>query len=358
MARIDSFLRLVLEQKASDLHFHAGNVPIIRYQKDLIPLPFRKLSEAETSRFLREIMTDEQRTELDEQQQVDFAYVLEDHGRFRVNVHVKREGLGAVFRIIPGQIPTIDGLLLPGVLKSLSEMQNGLVLIAGPTGSGKSTTLAAIVNEINSSSQRHIITLEDSIEFVHQPRYSAITQRQVGLHAKSFSSALRSALRESPDVIVVGELRDRETMMLALSAAEIGALVFGTVHTNSAAKAVDRIVHLSEEDSQEQTRSVVSVLLRAVIAQHLCKRSSEDGLIAACEVLLQTHAVSHMIRENKTHQIEAYLQSAEHGISGMKSLDSCLLNYVREGVITPKEAVAVASHPDTLRKAIQALPRD
>ncbi len=357
MARIDSFLRLVLEQRASDLHFHAGNVPIIRYQKDLIPLPFRKLSEAETGRFLREIMTEEQREELEEQQQVDFAYVLEDSGRFRVNVHVKREGLGAVFRIIPGKIPTIDDLLLPGVLKSLAAMQNGLVLIAGPTGSGKSTTLAAIVNEINSTSQRHIITLEDPIEFVHQPRYSAITQRQVGLHASTFSSALRSALRESPDVIVVGELRDRETMALALSAAEIGALVFGTVHINSAAKAVDRIVHLSEEDSQEQTRSVVSVLLRAVIAQHLCKRSSEDGLIAACEVLLQTYAVSHMIRENKTHQIEAYLQSAEHG-SGMKSLDSCLLNYVREGVITPEEGVAVASHPDTLRKSIQALPRD
>jgi twitching motility protein PilT len=358
MARVDSFLRLVVEQRASDLHLHAGNVPIIRYHKELLPLPFRQLSEAETERFLREIMTPEQRAAFDEHRQVDFAYQVEGHGRFRVNVYDKLKGMGAVFRVIPDHVPTIDELMLPPVLKKLAALDSGLVLIAGPTGSGKSTTLAAIVNQINTTSQRHVITIEDPIEFIHTPRLSVITQRQIGQHAASFSAALRSALRESPDVIVVGELRDRDSVALALAAAETGSLVFATVHTNSAAPAIDRIIHLSEEDVQEQMRSVVSVLLRAVIAQHLCRLASEEGLVAACEVLLQSYAVAHMIRESKTHQIEGYLQSTEHRGSGMQSLDACLIGYVREGVITAEEALHLATHPDTMAEAIKAIPGD
>src|SRR5215468_4618823 len=208
MARMDSFLRLVAQQGASDLHFHAGNVPIIRHEGELMALPFRQLSEVETSRFLLEIMTGEQRAEFEESQEADFVYTIEGLARFRANVFVQSQGLGAVFRVIPNELPTMEGLRL--------------VLVTGPTGSGKTTTLAAMVDEINKTSERHVISIEDPIEFLHQPIKGAITQRQVGKHAESFSSALRSALRESPDVLVVGEMRDLETIQLAIAAAETG----------------------------------------------------------------------------------------------------------------------------------------
>jgi twitching motility protein PilT len=359
MARIDSFLRLVVEQNASDLHFHGGTVPYIRYQKELVPLPFRVLSEDETRRFILEIMTEEQRDSLAVDQQVDFAYNIEGHARFRVNAFEKQGGLGAVFRVIPDFTPKIDDMGLPDVLKRLAKLGSGLVLVTGPTGSGKTTTLAAIVHEINAHQRRHIITIEDPIEFVHTAVHSVITQRQVGLHTESFRSALRSALRESPDVVVVGELRDRDSVHLALSAAETGVLVFATLHTNSAAKAVDRLIDMAaEDDAQEQVRSVISVLLRAVVAQHLCKRAGEDGLIAACEVLLQSYAVSHMIRENKVHQIEGHLQSTEHSGNGMQSLDTCLLQHVRDGLVWREEALRIANHPEVLERAFASLPED
>src|SRR6185295_250886 len=266
MARLDSFLRLVVEQQASDLHFHAGNVPIIRHDGDLVPLPFRMLSEEETRRFLYEIMTPEQREGFERDQEVDFAYVIEGIGRFRVNAFQQSHGPGAVFRIIPARLPTIDELRLPAVLRKLAFQSHGLVLITGPTGSGKTTTLAAIIHEINNPSKRHVITVEDPIEFVHFPLQSVITQRQVGIHTEAFASALRSALRESPDVLVVGEMRDWEAVGLALSAAETGVLVFGTLHTNSAAKAIDRIIDVAPEEVREQVRGVISVLLKGVIA--------------------------------------------------------------------------------------------
>jgi twitching motility protein PilT len=356
MARIDSFLRLVVEQSASDLHFHAGTEPIIRYQKDLVTIPFRELSPDETERFLFEIMDEEQKGTLASDRQVDFAYEVSGHGRFRVNVFQQLHGLGAVFRVIPGSVPSVDQLGLPPVLKKLSALGSGLVLVTGPTGSGKTTTLAAMINEINHTVDRHIITVEDPIEYVHAPDRCFITQRQIGTHAFSFASALRSALRESPDVLVVGELRDRDSVTLALSAAETGVLVFGTLHTNSAAKAVDRLIDVAGDEAQDQTRGVIAVLLRAVVAQTLCRRASDDGLVAACEILLQSYAVSHMIRENKVHQIQGYLQSTEHSGSGMQSLDTCLMDYVTGGVITGEEALKLANHPDTMRDAIARLP--
>jgi len=358
MARIDSFLRLVVEQSASDLHFHTGTKPIIRYNKELITIPFRELSSDETERFILEIMDDEQQLELERQRQVDFAYEVEGHGRFRVNVFQKLHGLGAVFRVIPGHVPNLDSLGMPSVLKRLASMGSGLVLVTGPTGSGKTTTLAAMVDEINHNTRKHIITVEDPIEYVHQPDQSFITQRQIGVHAATFAGALRSALRESPDVLVVGELRDRESVQLALSAAETGVLVFGTLHTNSAAKAVDRLIDVGAEDNQDQIRGVIAVLLRAVIAQTLCKRSTDDGLVAACEIMLQSYAISHMIRENKIHQIEGYLQSTEHAGSGMQSLDRNLLEFVQSGIITSDEAVRVASRPETLQKTIERLVKN
>ncbi len=352
MPRMDSFLKLVVEQQASDLHFHAGNLPIIRHHGDLIPLPFRALSADEASRFIHEIMTPEQQEELAAEHELDFAYSAKDIGRFRVNVFRQSHGLGAVFRVIPSEVPSIDRLCLPPSLRKLANHQNGLVLVTGPTGSGKTTTLAAMVNEINQTQRRHIITVEDPVEFVHTPARSVVTQRQVGVHAASFQHAHRSALREAPDVLVVGEMRDYETVSLALSAAETGVLVFGTLHANSAAKAVDRILNVCPDDGRDQVRAVLSVLLRGVVAQHLCKRASGEGRVAVLEILLQSYAVANMIREGKLHQLDAFLRSVDPASTGMQSLDHGLAAAVRQGHITADEALKGANHPDDLRKAI------
>ncbi len=358
MARIDSFLRLVAEQGASDLHFHAGNVPIIRHEGELLPLPFRVLSEVETSRFLLEIMSEEQRADFEETKESDFVYDIEGVARFRANVFVQSGGLGAVFRVIPNEIPTMDELRLPLAVKRLTQLSNGLVLVTGPTGSGKSTTLAAMVDEINKTSQRHVISIEDPIEFLHRPIKGAITQRQVGKHAESFSAALRSALRESPDVLVVGEMRDLETINLAISAAETGVLVVGTLHSNSASKAIDRIIDVIPEESRDQVRSTLSVLLRGVISQHLARHASGEGRVAVMEILLQSYAVSNLIRENKVFQIDGYLDTASYDGSGMQSLDACLFKLVKQGEITVDEALKFANQAESLKRLTSELPED
>ena len=358
MARIDSFLRLVAEQGASDLHFHAGNVPIVRHEGELMPLPFRVLSEVETGRFLLELLGDEQRAQFEKTQEADLVYSIEGVARFRVNIFVQSQGLGAVFRVIPNKVPTLEELNLPPTVKRLTQLSNGLVLVTGPTGSGKSTTLAAMVDEINKSSQRHLISIEDPIEFLHKPIKSAITQRQVGKHAESFSSALRSALRESPDVLVVGEMRDLETIQLAISAAETGVLVIGTLHSNSASKAIDRIMDVIPEESRDQVRSTLSVLLRGVISQHLAKHASGEGRVAVMEVLVQSYAVSNLIRENKVFQIDGYLDTASYDGSGMQSLDACLFKLLKQGEVTLDEALKLANQPESLKRLAAELPED
>jgi twitching motility protein PilT len=350
-ARIDSFLRMVSEQRASDLHFHAGNVPIIRHEGDLVPLPFRVLSAEEAKRFLVEILTPAQRDAFERSQDIDFTYSIEGCGRFRVNMFNQSRGVGAVFRVIPDRVASIDDLDLPKVLKKLALLQNGLVLITGPTGSGKTTTLAAIIHEINAYSRRHIITVEDPIEYVHKPMKCVITQREVGRHTESFPAALRAALRESPDVLVIGELRDAETVTLALSAAETGVLVFGTLHTSSAAKCIDRLVDACPEESHAQVRATLANLLRGVLAQQLVKRADGEGMVAAVEVLLPSFALSHMIREGKVHQIDAYIQSPEGDRIEMQSLDAVLTRLAQNGVIDVEEALAVARNPDMVRRA-------
>jgi twitching motility protein PilT len=358
MPRIDSFLRLVAEQGASDLHFHAGNVPIIRHDGELMPLPFRVLSEVETSRFLLEIMSEEQRADFEKNQEADFVYAIEGMGRFRANVFVQSHGLGAVFRVIPNHLPTMAELGLPPAVKRLSQLHNGLVLVTGPTGSGKTTTLSAMVDEINKTSERHVISIEDPIEFLHQPIKGAITQRQVGKHAESFAAALRSALRESPDVLVVGEMRDLETINLAVQAAETGVLVIGTLHSNGASKAIDRIIDVIPEESRDQVRSTLSVLLRGVISQQLAKRISGEGRVAVIEVLLQSYAVSSLIRDNKVFQIDGYLDTASYDGSGMQSIDACLFKLVKGGEISVEEALKFANQPDSLKRLTSELPED
>lgn len=358
MARIDSFLRLVADQQASDLHFHSGNPPIIRYAGDLIPLPFRKLSRDETRRFVYEMLTPQQREDFERDSELDFIHVIEGVARFRANLMIQQNGVGAVFRIIPEALPSLDELRYPPIIRKLCYLQNGLILVCGPTGSGKTTTLAAMINEINAKSQRHIITVEDPIEFVHPPQKCAVTQRQVGRHIETFAGALRSALRESPDVLVIGEMRDPETIHLALSATETGVLVFGTLHTNSAAKAIDRIIDAVGEDAAEQVRAVLSVHLRAVISQQLCKRNNSDGRIAALEILLQNFAVANMIREGKMHQVDGYMQSASNDGTGTQALDAALLRLVKEDLVSQEEALKYANHPDNLASVLRDLPQE
>jgi twitching motility protein PilT len=347
MARLDSFLRLVAEQQVSDLHFHAGSVPIVRHDGELLQLPFRTLSEAETRRFVYEILTDAQQLELETTHELDFIYELPGVARFRGSAMLQRNGLGAVFRVIPPKVPTFDDLWMPLAVRRLTKHANGMVLITGPTGCGKTTTLAAMVEDINTRWQKHVITIEDPIEYIYTPKKSVITQRQIGVHCESFAQGLRSALRESPDVLVVGELRDPETVALAISAAETGVLVLGTLHSNSAAKAIDRIIDVTPEESREQTRGTLSVLLRGVVAQHLIRRSNGDGRAAAMEILLQNHAIANLIRENKLHQIESSLDSAG---GGMQSLDACILRLVAEGTFAMEDAIKMANDPEKLKR--------
>ena len=354
MARIDSFLRLVVEQRASDLHFTAGAVPLIRHHGELVPLPFRALSEGEARKFLAEMLSAEERDKLETEQELDLLYSLPGVGRFRANLFMQSSGWGAAFRIIPDRPPQLDDLGFPSSVRGLCGLANGLVLIGGPTGSGKTTTLAAIVNEINKTAKKHIVTVEDPIEFLHEPITSAITQRQVGAHIDSFAEALRSALRESPDVLVVGEMRDAETLNLAVQAAETGVLVFGTLHTSSAAKTLTRVLDMAPEENREQLRSTLSVLLKGVIAQHLMRRNGGDGRIAAVEILLNNPAVASMIRDNKVPQIDSYLQTISPE-SGMQGLESCLLRYIRDGLIDVDEACRLSMAPEVLKKEAASL---
>jgi twitching motility protein PilT len=352
MAQIDSFLRQVALQRASDFHISAGNVPLIRYDGELMPIDFRPVTETELKRWLFEILTPEQQAKYERELNIDFVYALEGVARFRANVFQQSRGMAAVFRVVHYQVPTLDDLCFPVAVRKLTQLPNGLVLVTGPTGSGKTTTLAAMVHEINRTSQRHVITIEDPIELVHEPLQSIVTQRQVEEHSESFASALRAALREAPDVVVVGEMRDLETMQLALSAAETGVLVLGTLHTNSASTAIDRIIDVMPEESREQTRGSLSVLLRGVIAQRLCKRAGGSGRVAAMEILLQTFAIANMIRENKLHQIEGLLQSASNDGSGVQSLEHSLAGLVRGGYITLDEAQRCANHPGLVKDMV------
>ena len=354
-ASIDELLEQVVARDASDLHVTVGSEPVVRINGRLERLDeFSRLSPEDTQLMLYRILSTEQQKHFETNRQIDISYSIPGLARFRVNVYFQRESLGAAFRLIPAELKTLEQLGLPPVLKDFTTKPRGLVLVTGPTGSGKSTTLAAIVNELNRTSQRHVITIEDPIEFLHPPEQCAITQRQVGEHAESAASALRAALREAPDVLVVGELRDQEMISLALSAAETGALVFGTLRTNSAAKAMSRVLELIPDESRDQVRSVLSVLLRGVICQQLCRRASGEGRIAALEILLQNHAVASMIRENNFHQVDAYLANDSTDGSGSISLEHCLARYVREEQVAPEEAQRIATYPDQLKKLIEA----
>jgi twitching motility protein PilT len=342
MPKIDALFNILREKKGSDLHLSPGNPPLMRSAGDLIPVLEHKLSHEQNKAVLYEIMTEQQRAHFEETRDLDFAYEVPAlSSRFRANIFEGRLGISAVFRLIPGTILTAEQLGLPLTVLKFTDLKKGLVLVTGPTGSGKSTTLAAMIDHINRTRREHILTVEDPIEFVHASQMSLINQREVGRHTRTFATALKAALREDPDIILVGEMRDLETIELAITAAETGHLVYGTLHTSSAAKTVDRIINVFPTAQQEQIRAMLGESLRGVIAQQLLK--TVDGTrCAALEILSVTPAVSNLIREGKTFQIPSIIQTSRG--QGMQLMDQALLELLAAKRINMEEAYKFATN--------------
>lgn len=336
MATIDELFKLMVEQGASDLHITSGAPPYLRIHGNMLPLNYKELTSQDTQGLLFEILSEKQKKSFIEKWELDCAYTLPGIGRFRCNIFMQRKGLGAVFRIIPERIKTAAELNLPQTIIDLVDADRGLVLVTGPTGSGKSTTLASMIHEINLTREAHIITVEDPIEFVHQNVKSLVNQREVGSHTKSFANALKAALREDPDILLVGELRDLETISLALTAAETGHLVFGTLHTNSASKTIDRIIDVFPAGQQQQIRTMLAESLRGVVAQALFSRADGQGRVAAFEILKNTKAVANLIREGKVHQITSAMQTGSR--SGMILFEKYIEDLVKKGKVSTADA--------------------
>jgi twitching motility protein PilT len=344
---IASLLEFAKRMDASDLHLTVGVPPTLRVHGKLVPVPgTQPLSRDEVHDMVYDVLTDAQKAKLEEHLDLDFSLELEGLGRFRVNVFFHRLGEGAVFRLIPSRIKSIEELGLPGVLEDLSMRERGLILVTGPTGSGKSTTLAAMVDLINQRRTAHIITLEDPIEFVYPRGLGVVNQREIGVHATSFAAGLRAALREDPDVILVGEMRDLETIALALTAAETGHLVLSTLHTGSAAQTVNRVIDVFPADQQEQVRVQLAESLVAVISQTLLPTSDGTGRVVACEVMVATPAVRNLIREGKVHQIPSAIQTGAK--DGMQSLDQSLRHLLKTGRITAEVAYRWATDKESV----------
>jgi len=341
---ITELLAFSVKNKASDLHLSSGLPPMIRVNGDVRRINLPAMEHKDVHGMVYDIMSDGQRKHYEDTFECDFSFEIPNLARFRVNAFVQNRGAGAVFRTIPSKVLTLEELNCPRIFKEISEYPRGIVVVTGPTGSGKSTTLAAMINHVNETAYGHILTVEDPIEFVHQPKKCLINQREVGPHTLSFQNALRSALREDPDVILVGEMRDLETIRLALTAAETGHLVFGTLHTSSAAKTVDRIIDVFPAAEKEMVRSMLSESLRAVISQTLLKTKDGQGRVAAHEILIGTPAIRNLIRENKIAQMYSTMQTGQQ--YGMQTLDHSLLELVRRNVVASAEARAKAANKD------------
>jgi twitching motility protein PilT len=351
-SEMDSLLAQMFDMKASDLHLCAGSPPMVRHDGDMKPMPGRgTMSAADVERTLMPIAPERNRDEFARRRDTDFAYEIEGLSRFRCNVFMDRKGMGGVFRVIPSRIITAEEMGLSKEILDLCSLPKGLVLVTGPTGSGKSTTLCALIDYINRHRSDHIITIEDPIEFVHENKSCLINQRQIGEHTDSFKDALRAALREDPDIVLVGEMRDLETVAIAIETAETGHLVFGTLHTSSAASTVDRIIDQFPADRQEQIRVMLSSSLKGVISQTLCKKIG-GGRVPALEVMIATPPIANLIRESKIFQIPSVIQTSRK--LGMCLMNESLLDLVRRRVVEPREALARAADKATLAAMFSA----
>ena len=356
MARIDAFFKLMHDQGASDLHLVSGQPPALRLTGDMERIKYKVLENDDLKSMLYEIAPEDKVKVFEETGDIDFGYEIPGMARYRANFFMQKYGVAAVFRQIPETILTADMLGLPTVCTKLASLPRGLVLVTGPTGSGKSTTLAAIIDVANKTRKDHIITVEDPIEFVHVSQSCIINHREVGLHTKSFSAALKGALREDPDIILVGEMRDLETIALAIEAASTGHLVFGTLHTSSAPKTVDRVIEVFPSSEQAQIRSTLSDGLRAVIAQVLFKRIDKKGRCVALEILIANAAVRNLIREGKTHQINSMMQTGKK--YGMQLLDDAIMDLLNKGWIGGDEAYMKANDKGKFRPFLKNPPTD
>lgn len=341
MAKIDAFFKYMLENDASDLHLSTGSKPLLRKHGELEEIKYQELTNEILEKILFEITTEEQKEKFLSTKDLDFAYEIPGTARFRANYFYQKRGLAAVFRVIPTEILSAEDLGLPDTVLKFANFSRGLVLVTGPTGSGKSTTLAALIDYINKKRRDHILTVEDPVEFVHQNKGCLVNHREVGTHTQSFASALRAALREDPDIILVGEMRDLETIELAITAAETGHLVFGTLHTSSAAKTVDRIIDAFPAGQQAQIKTMLSESLKGVIAQQLLKRDDKPGRVAALEILFVNSAVGNLIREGKTFQIPSMIQTGKG--EGMQLMDQSIMEFLMKKIISPEEAYLKAN---------------
>jgi twitching motility protein PilT len=356
MAELDKFFNLMIEVGASDLHLSSDSQPIVRVRGELERIDHPVLESDHLKKMLYEIAPEFKVKTFEETGDIDFGYEIAGVARFRANFFNQKYGVAAVFRLIPSKILTTEQLGLPPIMKKFAELHKGLVLVTGPTGSGKSTTLAAIVDYANKIRKYHIITVEDPIEFVHQSQGCLVNHREVGLHTKSFASALRGALREDPDIILVGEMRDLETIELALTAAATGHLVFGTLHTPSAAKTIDRVIDVFPADQQNQIRNTLSEALKGVVAQNLLKRIDVKGRVAALEILVVTPAIANLIREAKTFQIPGMLQVGKK--YGMQTLDDAIMDLLNRKMITPEDAYSRCIDKAKFRPLLKVQPEE
>ncbi len=350
MPRIDSILQLVQAQGASDLHLVSGSPPMLRLHGDLHPIEYAPLTSEVIVGLLAEVMTEEQMVRYQALEEVDFAYEVPGVVRLRCNVYQQANGMAAAFRLLPTRVLTVEQLGLPPQVLRFAELNRGLVVVSGPPGCGKSTTLAAIVDHINRTRRKHVITLEDPIEYIHVNQSCLMNQREVGSNTRSFHDALRASLREDPDVILVGEMRDRESLALAISAAETGQLVLGSLHTQSAIATVDRILDAFPADQQSQVRTQLAGSLKGVIAQRLLKRADGRGRAAVVEILFGNHAVSNLIREKKTYQIASVMQTGKR--EGMQTFDDSILGMIKAGIVTVDEAAGYGIDPEMLERAV------
>ena len=341
----------MIEHKASDLHLSTGTKPKIRKHGELEELDQPVLTNDQLRTILFEITTEAQQKIFLDRKDLDFAYEIPDVARFRANYFEQKRGIGAVFRVIPTNILTVQDLGLPDQILRLTQLSRGLVLVTGPTGSGKSTTLAAIIDYINSNRKDHILTIEDPVEFVHQNKSCLVNHREIGTHTESFASALRAALREDPDVILVGEMRDLETIELAITAAETGHLVFGTLHTSSAAKTIDRIIDAFPAGQQAQIRTMLSESLKGVLCQQLLRRIDQPGRLAALEILFCKTAIANLIREGKTFQIPSVMQTSKG--EGMQLLDQAVMDFLMQKKIAPEEAYLKANDKNAFERFVK-----